>query len=320
MENHPESLKIAFDECHDNSIEIETSAYGGFIEYFFQQNLKIGKLTEKISWDKLKDFNLLIIGNPNNEYSIKEIYTVLEFLKSGGNILIFSDEGADVSNQTNLNELTSHLGFKILPNIIYDPGSNAGKEVQPIIQKFETHPITSDVSSIVLASGCSFELLKQDEFLEYMDVSVKSIAFCSATSKMKMYHDRQWNELTAKESSVIITGRYFDGRFVCLGTPSILSSLSSVYGLEARDNLNLIRNILRWLLEERESTDLTATLFGDQVEVLVKIKKELWNWTRSIASVGEWGDFSKIVNYSLKLLRKAILDKQQNSSESKIDN
>ena len=130
---------------------------------------------------------------------------------------------------------------------------------------------------------------------------------------MKIYQDRKWNELSAKESSVIITGRYFDGRFVCLGTPSILSSLSSVYGLEARDNLTLVNNILRWLLEERENTDLTATLFGDQVEVLVKIKKELWNWTRSIASVGEWGDFSKIVNYSLKLLRKAILDKQQNS-------
>ena len=320
MENSSESLKIAFDECHDNSIEIETSAYGGFIEYFFQQNLKIGKITEKISWDKLKNFNLLIIGNPNNEYSIKEIYTILEFLKSGGNLLIFSDEGADISNQTNLNELAGHLGFKILPNIIYDPGSNAGKEVHPIIQKFDTHPIAAEISSIVLASGCSFELLKKDEFLEFMDVSVKPIAFCSATAKMKIYQDRQWNELSAKESNVIITGRYFDGRFVCLGTPSILSSLSSVYGLESRDNFNLIKNILRWLLDERESTDLTATLFGDQVEVLVKIKKELWNWTRSIASVGEWGDFSKIVNYSLKLLRKTILDKQQNSGQKKIKN
>ena len=273
MENSSESLKIAFDECHDNSIEIETSAYGGFIEYFFQQNLKIGKIIEKISWDKLKNFNLLIIGNPNKEFAIKEIYTVLEFLKSGGNLLIFSDEGADISNQTNLNELTGHLGFKILPNIIFDPGSNAGKEVQPIIKKFETHPITADISSIVLASGCSFELLKKDKFLEFMDVSVKSIAYSSNSAKMKMYQDRRWNELSAKKSNVIITGRYFDGRFVCLGTPSILSSLSSIYGLEARDNFTLMKNILRWLLEEREGTDLTATLFGDQVEVLVKIKK-----------------------------------------------
>ena len=32
------------------------------------------------------------------------------------------------------------------------------------------------------------------------------------------------------------------------------------------------------------------------------------------------GDFSKIVNYSLKLLRKAILDKQQNSGQKKIEN
>ena len=75
---------------------------------------------------------------------------------------------------------------------------------------------------------------------------------------------------------------------------------------ENREDLEL----LQWLLGERENIDMSATLFGDEVEVLVKIKKELWNWTRTISSLGEWGDISSIINYGLKLLKKNIAEKK----------
>ncbi|MHA1727936.1 MAG: Gldg family protein [Promethearchaeota archaeon] len=315
-----EEYRIVFDEAHNNSVEIETSAYGTFIDYLFQQGIKIGRISKEITWKKIKEYDLLILGDPQNlSYSLKEIYTCLEFIKNGGNILIFSDEGGDVSNQTNLNELLGHFGLKILPNIVFDMVSNAGKEVHPVIKKFNPHPITNDVFSIVLASGCSFELLSSDEF-ELMDVSVKPVAFSSLTAKTKVYKERQWAEESGRNSIVIAAGRYYKGRFVCLSTPSILSSLSSNYGLQAKDNQKLMQNILYWLLEEREDTTTeTATLFGDEVEVLVRIKENLWNWTRSVSAIGEWGDFSSIVNHALKLLRKTIRDKQKQLEEDRTE-
>ncbi len=302
-----EEFHIVFDQIHNNSITIETNAYNSFIQYLFQQNLRVGKLTAKLNNETLKPYELLILGNAQEStYSINEIYAILEFVRKGGSVLIFSDEGGDLTNRSNINELTINFGFKILPNIIYDPESYVDKIVRPIITNFIPHPVTDDVDAIVYSSGCTFEILNTAEFAEYRDVSVKPIAFTSPTCKMKIFENQQWAEKPAPSSIVAVAGRYFEGNVVAIGTPSLLSSLSNNYGFKARDNLKFIKNAIEWCLSPVEESFTITQVLGDRVEALVQIEKEVFQWTMELVAKNQWGDLSKIINHSLKVFQKKL--------------
>jgi hypothetical protein len=302
-----EEYHIVFDQIHNNSLTIETNAYNSFIQYLFQQNLRVGKLTAKLNSETLKPYEILILGNAQDStYSIKEIYSILEFVRRGGSVIIFSDEGGDLSNRSNFNELTINFGFKILPNIIFDTENYVDKIVRPVISNFLPHPITSDVSAVVYSSGCSFEIIDNAEFAEYRDVSIQPIAFTSPNSKMKLFENQKWVEKPAPNSVVAIAGRYFEGKVIAIGTPSLLSSLSSNYGFKARDNMKFIENIIEWCISPIEETFSITQVLGDRVEALIQIEKELFEWSMEIVARNQWGDLSKIVNHGLKLFQKEL--------------
>lgn len=302
-----DEFHIVFDQIHNNSLTIETNAYNSFIQYLFQQNLRVGKITATLNNETLKPYEILILGNAQDStYTINEIYAILEFVRKGGSVIIFSDEGGDLSNRTNFNELTINFGFKILPNIIYDPDSYVDKIVRPIITNFLPHPITAEVDAIVYSSGCSFEIMSDAEFAEYRDVSLKPIAFTSPTSKMKIFENQKWIEKPAPNAIAAIAGRFFSGRVVAIGTPSLLSSLSNNYGFKARDNLKFIKNIIEWCLTPVEETFTITQVLGDRVEALIQIEKALFQWTMELVAQNQWGDLSNIINQSLKLFQKSI--------------
>ena len=306
------TIKIVIDQAHKNALEIETSSYSDFIEFLFQ-NFQVGKITKEITYEFLKDFNLLIIGNPQNStYNTNEIYSILEFIKKGGNLLLFSDEGGDIATATNLNELTTHLGYKILPNIIFDSVNHVEKVVWPIFSKFSSHPVVNELTSIVFASGCSFKLLDTSEFTEFLDVSIKPLIIGNLMSKMKIYNDstRQWDEVGAKDAKLAIAGSYHKGRFIAVPTCSILSSLNSRYGWAAKDNKKLIGKCVRWLLEKRDFLT-SATVMGDKVDIQLRLDADIFKWFNSAEMALEWGDFSSIVNYSLRYLKKIIEEKEE---------
>lgn len=310
---------IMIDQSHKNTVELETNAYSGFIQYLFQQGFRVGKLTKQITYEKLMEVfkiengkkhwgNLLLIGNPSIAmYSMDEIYAILEFVKNGGNVMILADEGGDISSQTNLNDLTMHFGFKILPNIIYDENTYVNKMVWPVFRSFARHPITTDVESIVYASGCSFQLLKRNEFDEFLDVTLKPIATSEKTSKMKIYNTdlRQWQEMYANRAILAIAGQFFHGRFFCIGTPSILSSLNNNYGFNAKDNLQFIENAILWLLGQRQAA-LRPSVFGDKVQIQLRLDQEIFRWANDPDIVKEYGDFSALVDFALKELKKSL--------------
>ncbi|MBN2154816.1 MAG: hypothetical protein JW776_02070 [Candidatus Lokiarchaeota archaeon] len=302
-----EDFHIVFDQIHNNSITIETNAYNSFIQYLFQQNMRVGKLTASLTNETLKPYKILILGNAQDStYSINEIYAILEFVRKGGSVVIFSDEGGDLSNRSNFNELTINFGFKILPNIIYDPSNYVDKIVRPIINNFLPHPVTTDINAIVYSSGCSFEIMDDAEFADYRDVSIKPIAFTSPSAKMKKFENQKWIEKPATNSIVAVAGRYFEGRVIALGTPSLLSSLSNNYGFKARDNLKFMQNIIEWCLSPVEESFTITQILGDRVEVLIQIEKELFQWTMELVAQNQWGDLSNIINQSLKSFQKSI--------------
>ena len=298
---------IVFDQIHNNSITIETNAYNSFIQYLFQQNLRVGKLTASLNGETLKPYKILILGNAQDAtYTINEIYAILEFVRKGGSVIIFTDEGGDLSNRSNLNELTINFGFKIQPNIIYDPGQHVDKMVRPLINNFLPHPVTNEVDALVYSSGCSFEIMDQNEFAEYRDTSLQPIAFSSSTCKMKIFENQKWTEKPAPNSIVAVAGRYFEGHVIAIGTPSLLSSLSNNYGFKARDNQKFMKNIIEWCLTPSEETFSITQVLGNRVEALIQIEKEIFEWTMELVARNQWGDLSNIINHSLKLFQKKL--------------
>jgi len=321
--NEKESLRVIFDQAHGNSLTIESPAFNTFISLFFERGFSVGKITRQLNYKILMDLfqfkegeihknNLLVLGNPQNStYSMDEIYSILEFVKNGGNILIITDEGGDLSSKTNLSEgFGAHFGFKILNNIIFDQKYNVnGKVIWPIVSKFEDHPITIDLNSIVYASGCSFELLKSNDFAEFLDVKIKPIILSNDSCEMKYYdvYLHQWKEEYAKDAILMLVGQFFEGRFAIIGTPSIFSNLSDSYGIRAKDNFRLTENLIEWLIGKREPA-LGVDIFGDKVEVQLRIEKELFRWANSEKILKYFGDFSYLINYALKRLKKSFED------------
>ncbi|MBD3350914.1 MAG: hypothetical protein GF364_05450, partial [Candidatus Lokiarchaeota archaeon] len=277
----------------------------------------MGKLSKSITYDKILEIfsisetethsgNLLVIGSPQTKpLSIDEIYSILEFAKNGGNVLIFVDEGGDMSAGTNINELVGHFGFKILPNIIFDEKLHVLKQVWPIIRNFEDHPITNDIHELVYASGCSFEILERHEYAEFLDVKIRPISYASDGAKMKVFDPKikQWKETSAKGAILSLAGQFFHGRFFIIGTPSILSSLNNKYGWGAKDNQLFIENVLGWLLGEREAA-LGVSFFGDKVQVQMRVDKDMFRWANSPEILEYFGDFSVVVNHALKRMKK----------------
>jgi len=323
------NFNIFFDQFHNNSITIESPAFNSFINLLFNLNFQIGSISQQISYKKLielfkikeeKDFknNLLILGNPQNlKYSMEEIYSILEFVKNGGNLLIITNEGGDLSNKTNLSEgFGTHFGFKILNNIIFNQKNNAGKVIWPIIIKFVDHPITVDLKSIVYASGCSFELLKNCEFAEFSNVNLIPIILTDETCEMKYYdiNLQQWKEEYASNAILAIIGQFFRGCFGIIGTPAIFSNLNIYYGISAKDNFKLIQNLLEWFSIIHENK-LNFEEFGNQIEIQLRIEKEIFEWAKNEAKIKCFGDLSYLINYALKKLKKEFEEKINNGKK-----
>ena len=123
---------------------------------------------------------------------------------------------------------------------------------------------------------------------------------------MKIFENQKWVEKDAPNSIVGIAGRYFEGRVLAIGTPSLLSSLSNNYGFKARDNLKFMKNIIEWCLSPIEESFSITQVLGDRVEALIQIEKELFEWTMEIVARNQWGDLSSIINHSLKLFQKEL--------------
>jgi hypothetical protein len=123
---------------------------------------------------------------------------------------------------------------------------------------------------------------------------------------MKIFENQQWVEKGASNSVVAIACRYFEGKVVSIGTPSMLSSLNNNYGFKARNNLKFIKNAIEWCLSPTEESFSITQVLGDRVEALIQIEKDIFQWSMELVAQNQWGDLSNIINHSLKLFQKKL--------------
>ena len=302
---------IGFDYSHQNKLNIEDPGFNDFIEYLFNSDLKLGKIEAGITYEKLVDYNLFIIGVPVAEsyISAEEIEDLTRYVRDGGSLLVINDKGGDIKNKNNLNDLTKIFGIKFNPDQLFDNEYYSKDISRPIIKDFKTHFITRDIINIIHSNGCTIEI---DESVETEDIDVSAIGISSEDSAWhKVFDGEDWIDEPVEKAAIIAISHYGLGKIVAIGNLSLFSGFHASYGIHAADNFKLISNIISWLMNKAHSQE--AQLI-QPIYMTVPIEQDIYYWMKEKLDEERWKNVEEIVNFALKVV-KFRMRKQESQEE-----
>ncbi len=298
MTTKKNTKSIVFDYSHNNTLTLESPSYADFTEFLFGSSFALGKIQAGFtSVDKLKKYKMCIIGGPRETvFQPNEIEVIVNYVKSGGSLLVINDEGGDYGTNTNLNELTRDFGFEFNSDIIFDSMNFVSKQNRVVINEFEPHIITRNIEGIVQSSACTIKLL---DYIE-ADENIDAIPVCktSLNSFHTIWNGKEWaEELDAPRSIMVLALNYYKGRIIALTTVSMFSSLSSSYGFFALNNQDLIANIFMWLLD-------TSSASTDSKLINIKLNYNLFSWIEKLVQKErKWRNSDDLINFALKFIK-----------------
>ncbi len=296
-------ITIGLDYSHNNPLILETSSYNEFIDFLFASNYQLSKIeTGLYSIDILEQYDVIILSTPiNAKLDPAEINALEEFVKLGGGLLIASSSGADHSNNTNLNELTSRFGFKFVSDEIFDSMNYVVLQKRIILDDITPHAITELVNKAVFSNACSLEIL--EEVAEHDEVEIDALIHGGLNCWRRVLRGKEWVEEDSPKIPLLVACKYHEGRVVGFGTISIFSSLGREYGFKAFDNNNLIANILRWL---------TIKAVSEEKVINLTLNNEIYQWLTDLKNSENWETISDIITVALKYFKdhyKKIMEK-----------
>ncbi|UCC19310.1 MAG: hypothetical protein JSV62_14590 [Promethearchaeota archaeon] len=303
---------IGFDHSHNNKLTVENNAFTDFIQYLFDSDFKVGKIEAGITYEKLKKYDLFIIGVPTlgPDLDPDEIRDLVKYVKEGGSILVINDGGGDYENKNNLSELTQNFGMKFNSDRLFDNKCFIKKNSHPIIQDFKKHFITRDISKIIHSNGCTLTI---DKSIENEKIDVNNIAFSSEnTSWHRYYTGDDWQD-KSEQYLPIIGATHFDlGKVIVIGNLSIFSSLSKSYGIRSAENFKLVTNMISWLLNKANS-DEERTL--KPVFTTIAIDQDLFYWIKEMLNKGKWKNMDELINFALKVTKIRMKEAEKNDQD-----
>ncbi|MHA1672299.1 MAG: Gldg family protein [Promethearchaeota archaeon] len=308
---------ICFDYSHNNTLSIESPSNADFTQFLFTSSFRLGKIQAGFTdIEKLKKYNVIVIGGPReSNFSPEEIKVIVEYVRKGGNLLVFHNEGGDYGTDSNLSELTQFFGFKYKNNIMFDSVNFHGQQSRIVVKDFEPHSTTERVGSIVLSSACSIE--KDELIAADQNITVLPLAKSSINAYCTEWDGEEWvEEMDAWNSVMGVYSKVYKGRVIGLSTVAMLSSLSSAYGFFAMNNQEFIVNIFKFLLEPPESDD---GMSRDKKLITVPINYNLLLWMEETVNTPRWKNVSELIHYSIHYL-KSNYDNLMMIVDKKLDN
>jgi len=291
---------IGFDYSHQNKLTIEDPGFNDFIEYLFNSDLKLGKIEAGITYEKLSDYNVFIIGVPSAEshFSSEELEYLIKYVKDGGSLLVINDKGGDIENQNNLNDLSNIFGIEFNPDQLFDNEYYSKDISRPIIKDFRKHFITRDITQIIHSNGCTIEI---DKSVETEDIDVSAICFSSEQSAWhKIFDGENWVDEPIESAPIIAIGHYGMGKIVAIGNLSLFSGFHALYGIHAADNFKLISNIISWLMNKTHSQEAQKS---QSIFITVPIEQDLYYWMKEKLDEERWKNVEEVVNFALKVVK-----------------
>ncbi|MBY8981981.1 MAG: hypothetical protein KGD57_03470 [Candidatus Lokiarchaeota archaeon] len=243
---------ILFDLSHNEMLNLNEKEFGDFLSLLEILNLKIIKNeNSEINKDLLKNIDILVIGNPINEFfSNVEIEYILNFVRTGGSILLISEYGADYIQKSNLNDLCGNF-FNILfeDNIIKEINKkNVSCSSIISINSFPNHKITEQLRDIIIGGSCTLLLKGNASPLLELDDSAWTEKYNDSTKEWE--RDENSNQFIVAACS-----KFGRGKIITLGDIDIFSNDPNI-GINQMDNKKFIKNIINWLIKPSEESDV----------------------------------------------------------------
>ena len=247
---------ILIDLTHNEMLNIDDEEFKEFLNLLKRLDLKVKKNEhERITKEILENIDLLIIGNPIDDFfSSLEIKHIVDHVRSGGGLLLLSEYGADSLQKTNLNDIAGKFGIIFEKNLIKEMNDNNQNCTSILhIQDFLKNQITKNLREMIIGGTCSLFLNKEVKpLLRTNENSVWSEIYNNTSEK--------WTKEEEKQQIVAAYTEFGQGKVVALGDIDIFT-VNSRIGLNSFDNRKFVQNIINWIITPvKESKVMTFIL------------------------------------------------------------
>lgn len=262
LKDYSNPNRVVFDETrlnempeggYDNQIS-ETEWFGGsdFTDLLKENGFNVSRiLIEPITYEKLKEYDVLIMLSPDGIYSVNEIEAIKKFVNNGGGFLLGVDNWRGSNDDYAANRIAMEFGVNFSANgMIKDDKNHYGNEKEKqVIPKildiktdFETEKITRGVSSFYIDTG-TYIINSSSE------TKINILAYSSSNAWFDKFRDDWGNNI--KESDeisgpfpILATMSYGKGKIIFIGDGSFL--INKMIKSDG-DNGLLGLNIVKWL-------------------------------------------------------------------------
>lgn len=237
-------------------LNIEDKEFSEFSNLLRRLDINIKKNeSEHLTKELVRDVDLLVIGNPIDDFfSTPEVKIIVDFVRSGGRLLLLSEYGSDYLQKTNINDISGKFGIKFEKNLLKEV-NKANQNCTSIlhIQNFLKHQLTKHIREIKIGGTCSLFLSKDAKPLLQSSENTWPEIFDSSTE--------QWIKDGEEEKQIIAAYSEFgQGKVIAIGDIDIFTSDSNI-GSNSLDNQKFTQNIINWLIEPvKESKVMTFIL------------------------------------------------------------
>lgn len=242
---------ILFDLSHNEMLNLSESEYSDFLNLLNTLNQDIIKNEKsEISEKILKNVDVLVIGNPINDYfSRSEISLIINFVKQGGALLLISEYGGDSLQKTNINDISGNYFDIFFEKNILKKNNSVNENCTNIIRikSFPNHEITNQLRELVIGGSCSLLLKSNATILLEVDDKAWSEKYNSSMN--------DWEKDTSKNKFVLSAcSTYGKGKIAALGDVDLFSKDPN-FGINQLENRKFVKNLFNWLIKPNEGSD-----------------------------------------------------------------
>lgn len=236
-------MKVSFENYHRNpkyfSIDdTEENGFSKLVELLKRYKFEIDVIDAPIS--EIKS-DILVIAFPSKKFSPSEVQAVTQFVYQGGGLLLCGEWGGIFDHAKYLNQISEVFGITFNEDRVCDleniaptaAGRKRAYNVR-ITGLNRAYPITYNVQSFVVTSGCSLTVPYRNMMVAWG--GPKSWRDIDMDSEFDPGEEYGW-------VPVMVAAVYGDGRVVGLGDASVFSNDS----MDDQNHQMLAYNTFNWL-------------------------------------------------------------------------
>jgi len=244
---------------------------------------------------------VLVIAGPKRDYIEPAIDAIKKFLDGGGKALFLIDPAIDFgkgdtnSGSPALGKLLEGYGVTLDNDLVID-ASGIGQffgfnEASPIVQKYESHPITSPMAGTISVFPITRSMEVKAPAQKLFEASGNSYATTKLTPPISIDPAKDKKGPFALGAAGTAGSK---GRFVVVGTSSALAN--QVFGISKIGNSDLFLNMMNWLtadedlisIRPKDPEDRRITMTRSQMTMLFYTSVVFFPLIIIISGVGVW--------------------------------